>query len=129
MKNKSPLRIVATIPAGKIDAVDLPAVLAGVRFAIETMCGEIGPVVATPLGDGAMTSGAAAKQLGISVDLWAKIVKQRRLVPVRTEPIGASGRKLRYWSADVVRSIAQDRRAAPPSRGRPRKAKGQPPAA
>ncbi|HND56662.1 MAG TPA: hypothetical protein PLV92_29790, partial [Pirellulaceae bacterium] len=116
-----PLRITATIPPRKVDAADLPAVLACVRVAIETMVGPIGPVVAEPLGDGAMTSGAAAKKLGISTDLWARIVRQRKLVPVRTESIGASGRRISYWSPDVVAAIADDRLANPPRRGRPTK--------
>lgn len=117
-KNKTPLRITATIPARKIEVTDLPAVLAWVRLAIETMTGPIGPVTALPVGDGAMTSGAAARRLGISTDTWRVIVQQRKLTPIRRESIGSGKKTVSYWAPDQVEAIAQERKKNPPKRGR-----------
>ena len=116
--NKTPLRITATIPPRKVDAADLPAVLACVRVAIETMVGPIGPVTTLPVGDGAMTSGAAARRLGVSTDTWQLIVKQRKLTPIRREPIGSGKKTVSYWAPDQVEAIAHEREKDPPKRGR-----------
>ena len=117
-KNKAPLRITATIPARTVDAADLPAVLACVRVAIETMVGPIGPVTTLPGGDGAMTSGAAARRLGVSTDTWRLIVKQRKMTPIRREPIGSGKKTVSYWDPDQVEAIAQERRINPPKPGK-----------
>jgi hypothetical protein len=115
MKTSKPWRIVATIPAGAVTAVDVTTLTAAVA---ELLRAAVPGVVAscTPVGGDAaearLTTAEAARRCRLTRDGWLRLAKRRQLVAVDTLDVGA-GRVARTWRTVDVERIAKERAGVP----------------